>query len=671
MQRESISRQTFVKGIAAGAVVAASLGTLNLTEYSTADKAKKHDFVPGTYSSSAKGMESDVKVTITVDEKSITDVNVDVSGETAGIGAEIGDTVKAQILDAQNSMIDGVAGATVSTTAVKEALDAAIAKAEAGEADPETEAVTEAVEEAAGEEAITEGALQEPASEATAAGYVPGAYSASAAGMESDVTVAVIVDEASITDVAIDVSGETAGIGAEIGATVKEQILAAQGPEIEGVAGATVSSNAVKAALTDALAQAVSGSAEAPTAEAAAPETAAEAMTEAAGEAPAADTSTETAEATPAAAASGYVPGTYTGSAFGMESDVTVAVTVTDSKIAAAGVNTFGETPEIGGAAGPELAKQILAAQGAGIDGVAGATITSDAAKAAVTDALAKAAAGSADEAPAAEAVTEAAEETPAEEAAAEAATEAAEEAPAAEAVTAAAEEVPAAEAVTEAAEEVPAAAASGYVPGTYTGSAFGMESDVTVAVTVTDSKIAAVGVNTSGETPEIGGAAGSELASQILAAQGAEFDGVAGATITSDAARAAVADALAAAIAGSADLEEAESVPGTVAIEEETAAGEAESLVSGSYTPGTYVASAFGMDSDVTISITFDESRIVAVAINVSKETPEIGAAAGPELVSQILAAQSAQIDGVAGATITSQAAATAAADCIAQASE
>ena len=136
MQRESISRQTFLKGIAAGAVVAASLGTLNYNEYSTADKLKKHDFVPGTYSSCAKGMESDVKVTITVDKKSITDVAVDVSGETAGIGAAIGEEVRAQILDAQNSMIDGVAGATVSSDAVREALDAAIAKAEAGEADP-------------------------------------------------------------------------------------------------------------------------------------------------------------------------------------------------------------------------------------------------------------------------------------------------------------------------------------------------------------------------------------------------------------------------------------------------------------------------------------------------------------------------------------------------------
>ena len=42
MSRESISRETFIKGVAAGAVVAASLGTLRFAEYSTADKAKKH-----------------------------------------------------------------------------------------------------------------------------------------------------------------------------------------------------------------------------------------------------------------------------------------------------------------------------------------------------------------------------------------------------------------------------------------------------------------------------------------------------------------------------------------------------------------------------------------------------------------------------------------------------
>ena len=45
-------------------------------------------YTPGTYEQTAKGMGGDVKVTVTVDAASITDVQVDVSHETPGYGAD-------------------------------------------------------------------------------------------------------------------------------------------------------------------------------------------------------------------------------------------------------------------------------------------------------------------------------------------------------------------------------------------------------------------------------------------------------------------------------------------------------------------------------------------------------------------------------------------------------
>ena len=44
-------------------------------------------FEAGEYTASAQGMDGPVTVTATFDESGITDVSVDVSGETAGIGA--------------------------------------------------------------------------------------------------------------------------------------------------------------------------------------------------------------------------------------------------------------------------------------------------------------------------------------------------------------------------------------------------------------------------------------------------------------------------------------------------------------------------------------------------------------------------------------------------------
>lgn len=86
--------------------------------------------------------------------------------------------------------------------------------------------------------------------------YTPGTYSASEAGHEPGVTVTVTVDKNSITDVVIDVSHETAAIGGVAAEPLAEQILAAQGSEIDGVSGATETSAAVRRALSAALAEA-------------------------------------------------------------------------------------------------------------------------------------------------------------------------------------------------------------------------------------------------------------------------------------------------------------------------------------------------------------------------------------------------------------------------------
>ncbi len=86
-------------------------------------------------------------------------------------------------------------------------------------------------------------------------------------------------------------------------------------------------------------------------------------------------------------------------------------------------------------------------------------------------------------------------------------------------------------------------------------------------------------------------------------------------------------------------------------------------------YKPGTYEAKAMGLASEVVVKMTFDETSITDVVIDVSGETPEIGGAIGDKMVDKLLAAQSAEIDGEAGASYTSNAIKTAAADCIAQA--
>ena len=93
--------------------------------------------------------------------------------------------------------------------------------------------------------------------------YTPGTYTGVSSGHENGLSVTVTVDENSITEVTVDVSNETAMIGGLAGEELAAQILAAQGPEIDGVSGATETSSGAKRALADALAQAQGGAAEA------------------------------------------------------------------------------------------------------------------------------------------------------------------------------------------------------------------------------------------------------------------------------------------------------------------------------------------------------------------------------------------------------------------------
>jgi succinate dehydrogenase/fumarate reductase flavoprotein subunit/uncharacterized protein with FMN-binding domain len=86
-------------------------------------------------------------------------------------------------------------------------------------------------------------------------------------------------------------------------------------------------------------------------------------------------------------------------------------------------------------------------------------------------------------------------------------------------------------------------------------------------------------------------------------------------------------------------------------------------------YTPGTYTASAVGVNGDVTVTMTFDETSITEVIVDASGETETIGGAAADELVNQIMTGQTSEIDGVSGATVTSNAVKKAAAQCIAEA--
>lgn len=91
----------------------------SMVAYSGGDEGGK--FKAGTYTGEADGFGGKVIVTTTTDAKSVTEVKCEGPEETEAIGVAALEELAEQIKTAGSAEIDGVSGATVTSTAVKDA----------------------------------------------------------------------------------------------------------------------------------------------------------------------------------------------------------------------------------------------------------------------------------------------------------------------------------------------------------------------------------------------------------------------------------------------------------------------------------------------------------------------------------------------------------------------
>ena len=114
-------------------VVALALMTVMLAAPAAAQAALPAD---GVYTGSANGMGGALEVSVTVEGGKLTSVEVLSHKETPGISDPALEKLPAAIVEAQSTEVDGVAGATITSGAIKEAVAAALSgegEAEAGE----------------------------------------------------------------------------------------------------------------------------------------------------------------------------------------------------------------------------------------------------------------------------------------------------------------------------------------------------------------------------------------------------------------------------------------------------------------------------------------------------------------------------------------------------------
>lgn len=179
----------------------------------------------------------------------------------------------------------------------------------------------------------------------TSGKYTAGTYTGEGTGFGGTVKVTITTDSDKITEVAAEGASETEAIGGDALSTLAEQALEAQSAEIDGVSGATVTSNGFKEALAAAIALAEGQGNDAELA---------------------------------------FTAGTYNGKAAGYLGDVELAVTFSDTAVTGIEIVAEGETAHVGTSAYEILFADIVAANGTGVDSLSGATFTSRAIKEAV-----------------------------------------------------------------------------------------------------------------------------------------------------------------------------------------------------------------------------------------------------------------------------------------------
>ena len=224
MTTSGISRRDLFKGAAAAglAIAAAPAAGIAVAEAT-----------PGVGTATVRGFGGDVTVTLTVDAGTIVDAVVEGPAETPERGGRAIEIMQPAYIEGGTLDVDGVAGATVTSDAVKSAAAMAYAQATGAEA---------------GSAEVR---------------MAPGQYTASSVGYWGiwDIPVTITVNETSILAIEVpearDLQGETEGFLNAVKEKLFPRIMKYQSTAVDSIVGCTASSTAVKTAIDKALTEAL------------------------------------------------------------------------------------------------------------------------------------------------------------------------------------------------------------------------------------------------------------------------------------------------------------------------------------------------------------------------------------------------------------------------------
>ena len=178
-------------------------------------------YTPGTYTAAIAGQNGPVKVEVTTSADKILSVKIVDQKETEGIGSKAVAALPAEIVKAQSADVQGIAGASVSSAAIKKAVQECLNQAQGKKAAPL--------------------ALKN------------GTFEGKAYGNNGWLTVEVTIKDNKITDIKTPGQRETKYLGDTVIREIGKDVLQYQTLNVDNIAGATVTSTALKTAIAQAI----------------------------------------------------------------------------------------------------------------------------------------------------------------------------------------------------------------------------------------------------------------------------------------------------------------------------------------------------------------------------------------------------------------------------------
>lgn len=105
------------------------LSLLFLLSAGCSSKSSGNIYKDGSHTQTVSGYGGEFKITVVLNEDRIEDIQILENNETKGVGTLAFDYVVEQILEKQTTEVDGVSGATVTSNAIKEAVNKTLQEA--------------------------------------------------------------------------------------------------------------------------------------------------------------------------------------------------------------------------------------------------------------------------------------------------------------------------------------------------------------------------------------------------------------------------------------------------------------------------------------------------------------------------------------------------------------